>query len=97
MGGGFTLKNPQTSERVQRLIRSFRLELLEPACIPGADTWNAKARLEVDISRVLPYLNAELKDADYDHNAKVLIWKEKGKKTKRCGDAMIACYINSLN
>jgi ArsR family metal-binding transcriptional regulator len=73
------MKNKQTSENVEKLIHSFRLELLEPACIPGSDKWNAKAHLEEDISKVLPYLNAELRDANYDHNAKVLIWKDQGK------------------
>ena len=74
------MKTKHTSENVQKLIQSFRLELVEPACIPGSDKWNAKAHLEEDISRVFPYLNAELKNADYDHNAKVLIWKAQGKK-----------------
>jgi ArsR family metal-binding transcriptional regulator len=54
------------------------LELHE-TCIPGSDKWNAKAHLSEDISKVLPYLNAELRDADYDHHAKVVIWKTKGK------------------
>jgi ArsR family metal-binding transcriptional regulator len=66
-------------DNVEKLIHSFRLELVAPACIPGSDTWNAKAHLDEDISRVLPYLNAELRDAEYDHHAKVLIWKDQGK------------------
>ena len=49
------MKNTQTPEKVEKLIHSFRLELLAPACIPGADTWNAKADLEwilVESSRI---------------------------------------------
>ena len=73
------MKNKHTSKNVEKFIHHFRLELVEPACIPGSDKWNAKAHLDEDISRVFPYLNAELKDADYDHHAKVLIWKDQGK------------------
>jgi ArsR family metal-binding transcriptional regulator len=73
------MKSTHTSEHVEKLVHRFRLELLE-TCIPGSDKWNAKGYLEEDISEVLPYLNAELGDADYDHNLKVLIWKDKGKK-----------------
>jgi ArsR family metal-binding transcriptional regulator len=32
----------------------------------------------MDIEHVLPYLNACLEKADYDRNAKVLIWKDQG-------------------
>jgi ArsR family metal-binding transcriptional regulator len=77
--GGFTMKNNRTSKNVAKLIHRFELELVDPACVPGADRWNAKAHLDEDISKVLPYINAELKDADYDHHASVLIWKDQGK------------------
>jgi ArsR family metal-binding transcriptional regulator len=77
--GGISMKMKRTSENGQKLIQSFSLELVEPACVPGADRWNAKAQLDEDISQVLPYLNAELQDADYDHRAKVLIWKDQGR------------------
>jgi ArsR family metal-binding transcriptional regulator len=42
--------------------------------------WSAKAHLQDDITEVLPYLNAELEGADYDHDSKVLIWATKGRK-----------------
>ena len=63
-----------------KLIGSYDLELIDPPCVPGAATWSAKAHLQDDITEVLSYLNAELKGADYNHNAKVLIWQDKGKK-----------------
>ena len=66
--------------KTQQLISSYDLELIAPPCVPGAATWSAKARLQDDISEVLPFLNAELKGADYNHDAKVLIWETKGKK-----------------
>ena len=65
---------------MRRLIGSYDLELIAPPCIPGAATWSAKAHLQDDITEVLPYLNAGLHGAEYDHNAKVLIWESEGKK-----------------
>jgi len=44
------------SEHTDSLIHGYTLELSEPPCIPGADTWNAKAILEDSIAPVLPYL-----------------------------------------
>jgi len=68
------------SELTDPLIRGYRLELAEPLCIPGADMWNAKAILEDSIAAVLPYLNAELRGADYRQDSEILIWKEQGRK-----------------
>lgn len=65
---------------IDQLIGSYNLELIEPPCIPGADKWSVKAHLKDDISEVLPYLNAKLKGADYDHDAKVLIWEDEIRK-----------------
>ena len=67
-------------EQTDPLIRDYRLELSEPPCIPGADTWNAKAILEDSVAAVLPYLNAVLRGADYHHDPRVLIWREGGRK-----------------
>ncbi len=66
--------------KIRQLISSYDLELIEPPCVPGAATWSAKAHLQDDITDVLPYLNAELKGADYNHNSEVLIWEAKGRK-----------------
>ena len=68
------------SEPTDPLIHGYRLELSEPPCIPGADTWNAKAILEDSIVAVLPYLNAVLRGADYHRDSEILIWKEQGRK-----------------
>ena len=70
----------RTSEQADPLIRDYRLELSEPPCIPGADTWNAKAILEDSIAPALPYLNAALSGADYHHDSQVVIWKDGGHK-----------------
>ena len=62
------------------LIRGFDMELVSPACHPGADRWSAQAHLNVDISEVLPYLNGRFDEADYDDAAKVLVLQTGGKK-----------------
>lgn len=61
------------------LISGYELELVAPPCLPGAPTWSARAVLAVDIDAVLPYLNARLERAEYDHQAKALIWKDRGR------------------
>jgi ArsR family metal-binding transcriptional regulator len=61
-------------------VQGYALELIAPACVPGADMWSARAQLEADISDALPYLNARLERADYQHGPKVLIWKREGRK-----------------
>jgi ArsR family metal-binding transcriptional regulator len=68
------------SGQTDPLIHDYRLELSEPPCIPGADTWNAKAMLEDSIAPVLPYLNAALRGADYHRDSQVVIWKDGGHK-----------------
>ena len=60
------------------IISDYNLELDSPACVPGADRWSARVSLARDIEQVLPYLNARLEKANYDCNAKVLIWKHEG-------------------
>ena len=52
------------SKPADSLIRDYRLELFEIACIPGMAAWNAKAFLDDSIGAVLPYLNAEWKGTD---------------------------------
>ena len=66
--------------KTHRLISSYHVELVEPPCEPGAAVWSVKAGLQDDITQVLPYLNAELKGADYNAASKILIWDAKGKK-----------------
>ncbi len=61
------------------LITGYDLELFTPPCAPGAETWSAIARLTVDISEALPYLNATLPGAAYHRAARALIWKEGGR------------------
>ena len=60
------------------LIENYDLEVFTPPCDPGAERYAARARLTVDISGVLPYLNAILRGAFYFPGAKALTWKSGG-------------------
>jgi hypothetical protein len=61
------------------LIENYDLEVTSPPCRPGAERFNAIARLMVDISQVLPYLDATWKGAIYDHGAHILTWRMGGR------------------
>jgi ArsR family metal-binding transcriptional regulator len=60
------------------LIEHFDLEVFTPPCEPGAERYAARARLTVDISDILPYLNATLRGAIYHPAASALTWKKAG-------------------
>lgn len=60
------------------LIDQYDLEVFTPPCDPGAERYAARARLTVDISEVLPYLNATLRGAIYHPSANALTWKKGG-------------------
>jgi ArsR family metal-binding transcriptional regulator len=60
------------------LIDDYELEIFTPPCEPGAERYVARARLPVDISEVLPYLNATLRGAIYYGEAQALTWKKGG-------------------
>lgn len=60
------------------LIDTYALEVFTPPCDPGAERYAAVARLPVDISAVLPYLNAALRGAVYHKEAEALTWKKGG-------------------
>lgn len=60
------------------LIEKYDLDVFTPPCEPGAERFSAVARLVVDISEVLPYLNAALRGAVYHPDAQALTWKKGG-------------------
>src|SRR4030067_121797 len=60
------------------LIEEYDLEVFTPPCEPGAERYAARARLMVDISEILPYLNATLHGAVYYSSANALTWKKGG-------------------
>lgn len=61
-----------------KLINTFELRVFTPPCEPGAERLAATARLVVDISDVLPYLNATLRGSVYHKAANSLTWKKGG-------------------
>ncbi len=54
------------------LIDNYDLEVSTPPCEPGAERFSATAHLTVDISEILPYLNATLRGAIYHSEANAL-------------------------
>jgi ArsR family metal-binding transcriptional regulator len=60
------------------LIERYDLEVFTPPCDPGAQRFSALARLFMDISEVLPYLNATLRGAIYFPSTPALTWKVAG-------------------
>jgi ArsR family metal-binding transcriptional regulator len=60
------------------LLQSYDLHVVSPACEPGAERWSAQAVLAEDIGDALPYLNATLKGAIYNHAARALTWRMGG-------------------
>lgn len=62
------------------LIKKYDLDIFTPPCAPGAERFSAIARLTVDISDVLPYLNATLRGAVYHKAANALTWTKSGHK-----------------
>ena len=60
------------------LLEHYDLDVFTPPCEPGGEKFSAIARLTVDISEVLPYLNATLRGAVYYRAANALTWKKGG-------------------
>lgn len=60
------------------MIGKYELEMLTPPCDPGSVRLVAKAHLTVDVSAVLPYLNATLSNPSYWPEAKSLTWRDNG-------------------
>ena len=70
---------PEEGNRIM-LVKDYELEVISPPCEPGAERWNAIAHLSDDVSEVMPYLNATLKDCIYDHQSGVLTWQRGGRR-----------------
>jgi ArsR family metal-binding transcriptional regulator len=60
------------------LINNYEIAVTSPACEPGAERYAAKAKFTMDISEVLPYLNAVLTEVEYHPGAHALAWKKPG-------------------
>jgi ArsR family metal-binding transcriptional regulator len=61
------------------LLRTYRLEIFNNACMPGAMSVNCFAHLDQDVSPVLPYLNTILGGFEYIENPPSVAFKTHGK------------------
>ena len=61
------------------LLQSYRLEIFNNECMPGAMTVQCFAHLNQDVSAVLPYLNAELGGFEYIKEPPSVTFKMHGK------------------
>ena len=59
-------------------VNSYELEVFTPPCEPGAERYSAVAHLSINITDVLPYLNATLAGTNYMPSANALTWKRAG-------------------
>ncbi len=61
------------------LLTSYRLEIFNSACMPGAMGVHCFAHLDQDVSEALPYLNAELGGFEYIVDPPSVTFKAHGK------------------
>ncbi|MCS7248303.1 MAG: hypothetical protein NZ840_08685 [Anaerolineales bacterium] len=71
------------------LIEEYQIELYTPPWNPGAHRFAARARFAVNISKVLPYLNAVLCGAHYVPSMNTLMLKQ--------GDLLIAFHPHEIS
>lgn len=60
------------------LIERYEVRIVEAGCAPGSARYGIDIDIADDIDAVLPYLNAVLDNAWYDHEGQILIWRGKG-------------------
>jgi ArsR family metal-binding transcriptional regulator len=58
------------------LINSYQTKIVESGCAPVSGRYGLQVDTPDDISPVFPYLNALLTETRYDHQNKILIWRE---------------------
>lgn len=61
------------------LLQSYRLEIFNNECMPGAMSVQCFAHLDQDVSKALPYLNAELGGFEYINDPPSVTFKLHGK------------------
>ena len=55
------------------LLQSYRIEIFNNKCMPGAMSVQCFAHLDQDVSEALPYLNAELGCSEYIKEKRLVI------------------------
>ena len=68
------------------LLQSYRLEIFNNKCMPGAMSVQCFAHLDQDVSEALPYLNAELGGFEYLKDPPSVTFKLHGKLLTVYGD-----------
>jgi len=58
------------------LIDGYEIDLFCPPCDPGSEAWVATVHVETDLSELMPYMNAVVKNGFYDPGLPTLVWKE---------------------
>lgn len=61
------------------LLKSYRLEVFNNQCMPGAMSVNCFAHLDQDVSAALPYLNSVLNGFEYVQDPPAVTFKAHGK------------------
>ena len=61
------------------LLNTYRLEIFNSECNPGAMTVHCFAHLNQDVSEALPYLNAELGGFEYVKDPPAVTFRSQGK------------------
>jgi ArsR family metal-binding transcriptional regulator len=62
------------------LIDDYKMELATPDCDLSSSIYSAKVTLPVDISEVLPYVNASVEKGEFIEAVPVLVFKQEGRK-----------------
>ncbi len=73
-------EGPHEAAMKEPLIRAYDLKLCTPDCHPTAAYYRASVLLRDEIAEALPYLNAELRCAEYHLGAGVVLWSRDGRK-----------------
>jgi ArsR family metal-binding transcriptional regulator len=58
------------------LIDCCEMDLYCPACDPGAETWAATVATVVDLSELMPYVNAVVEKGEYSPRVPTLVWRQ---------------------
>lgn len=60
----------------EMLIENYDIELFCPPCDPGSEAWVATVQVSADLSELMPYMNAIVKNGYYNREISTLVWKE---------------------
>ena len=72
-------KSPTYNWQDHMILKSYKKKIFRPECNPGFESLHCIARLDQDISEVLPYLNAVLGGFEYLKDPPAVIFRSQGK------------------